>query len=95
MTTRAWLFVLDGQPHNVVIEHGAFSGKRNLWVDGQLRRSSETFHHLVFDTGSRHACNIGPHAGLLTIGLWALGFLGFRLGLPGVVILVILLQEAG
>jgi len=78
MTTRAWLFELDGQPHSVVIEHGAFSGKRNLWVDGQLRHYSETFRHLVFDTGSRHAFTIGPHAGLLTIGLWALGFLGFR-----------------
>ena len=61
MTKKTWQFELDDGKHTVELDHGVFSGKRNIRVDGQTILDSSEPQHLVFDTGGIHEFNINSH----------------------------------
>jgi hypothetical protein len=69
---------IDGKPHTVELEHGVFSGKRVLRVDGQAVIQTKNVFHLLFDTGGSYPISFGGHKGEVRLRLWALSFLGFR-----------------
>lgn len=58
MTTKTWNFDLDGFKHTVVLEHGYFSGKRKIRVDGTLVEESKK----LFDMGSDHVFTVAGHS---------------------------------
>lgn len=57
MTTKTWNFELDGFKHTVVLEHGYFSGKRKIRVDGKMVEESKK----LFDMGSDHIFAVAGH----------------------------------
>ena len=84
MPFRRWTFQLDDGPHKVELQHGFFSGKRAIRVDGRTIESTGWMRKI--DTGSRHAFHIGKHACELTIGwLWEFG-IGYELRVDGQVV---------
>ena len=50
MAKKRWAFKLDNADHSVELEHGWWSGKREIIIDGVPWESSTKF----FDTGSVH-----------------------------------------
>jgi hypothetical protein len=63
MATRHWTLHFDGETHTVRLEHGYWSGSRQIWVDDKLVEKSRKFS----DYGSKHPINIGQHHGELGI----------------------------
>lgn len=61
MTKKTWQFELEDGTHQVELEHGFFSGKRKIQVDGRIVFESNEFRHLVFDTGGVHNFNVNSH----------------------------------
>ena len=57
MAYRAWKFDLEDKSHIVELEHGYWSGKRLIRIDGQVTEQSAKF----FDTGSTYRFNISDH----------------------------------
>ena len=57
MPKRTWEIVLDGQSHFVQLNHGTFTSKHEVYLDGQLVAHSRH----VMDVGSQHAFAIGQH----------------------------------
>jgi len=61
MTKKTWQIKLEDGQHIIELDHGFFSGKRNIRVDGKTILDSSEFKHLVFDTGGVHEFNINSH----------------------------------
>ena len=57
MAHKRWVLKSDEGVHTVELEHGYFSGKRIIRVDGRIIDQSEKW----FDTGSIHPFQIGNH----------------------------------
>lgn len=67
MAKRTWMLMLDDERHIIELEHGYFSGKRSIRIDGkQLQLPSFESQQLV-DTGSRHAFRLSGHNCMLVI----------------------------
>jgi hypothetical protein len=64
MPIISWSANLDGQPYTINLDHGMFSGKRIIQVNGiNVHRASK-----FFDVGtSEHPFQIGTHNGKITI----------------------------
>jgi hypothetical protein len=63
-----WEVVVGEQVHTVRLVHGYWSGKREIWVDGELVERGRK----IFDSGSRHFFTIGDQefeAAILTNGV--------------------------
>ncbi|MDI7274626.1 MAG: hypothetical protein QME94_01470, partial [Anaerolineae bacterium] len=74
MAKRTWTFWLEGRIHTIELEHGSFSGRRVISVDGrELERSQR-----LFDTGSEHTFSLDGHD--VTVYIHTNGFT-FRYGL--------------
>ncbi|MGB2854194.1 MAG: hypothetical protein WBC55_07070 [Dehalococcoidia bacterium] len=54
MAKKVWTFVVKEQRHVVELEHGYWSGKRDIVIDGVPFESSSK----IYDTGSVHHFNI-------------------------------------
>ena len=61
MAQKTWQFELEDGTHKVDLEHGVFSGKRNIRVDGNTILKSAELGHLVFDTGGVYEFDINSH----------------------------------
>lgn len=61
MTEKTWHFELEDGQHVVELDHGYFSGKRKIRLDGAVILESAETQHLVFDTGSVHEFHTGSH----------------------------------
>jgi hypothetical protein len=61
MTQKIWQVDLEDGKHEVVFDHGFFSGGRLLRVDGQTILDISEIRNLLFDTGGVHEFNIGSH----------------------------------
>jgi hypothetical protein len=57
MPKRTWEIVLDGQSHCIQLNHGIWTSKHEVWLDGQMVARSRH----VLDVGSQHAFAIGQH----------------------------------
>ena len=64
MTTKTWDFTLEGQSHTLTLEHGVFSGKRTIILDGQLL---EHIPRNLLDTGSAHEYEVDGHSVVVVI----------------------------
>ena len=60
MANKEWSITLDDKKHIVKLQHGYFSAKREIRVDGKTILSTDPIP-LGFDLGSRHAFKIGLH----------------------------------
>lgn len=75
MATKVWTFNLSDGQHTVELDHGQWSGKRLIKVDGELVEESQKF----FDTGSEHRFDISGHSYILRIRPGELGgLMGFE-----------------
>lgn len=54
MAKKVWIFDVEGQHHVVELEHGYWSGKRDIIIDGVPFESSSK----LWDTGSVHHFDI-------------------------------------
>lgn len=61
MTKKIWQVDLEDGKHEVEFDHGYFSGRRNLRVDGQTILDISEIRHFLFDTGGVHEFTIGSH----------------------------------
>jgi hypothetical protein len=77
MATKAWQVRTPDGEHVVELEHGYFSGKRTVLVDGEV--VVEEGRHLI-DLGDVFTIPIGDTRGFLSIKLAHLGF-GFSYAL--------------
>jgi hypothetical protein len=80
MARRRWTLKLDDGVHVVELEHGYWSGRRRLWLDGEpvLEAGPRVFD----DGGSQHTLTIGRHEvdiHIRTNGLW----FSYRLAVDG------------
>src|SRR5438445_652943 len=55
MATKSWVLDLDDGSHTVELDHGPFSGKRTIRVDGRVVHESTNF----LDFGSKHSFEVG------------------------------------
>ncbi|MBC6430115.1 hypothetical protein FM036_04365 [Nostoc sp. HG1] len=75
METKVWTFNLSDGQHTVELDHGYWSGKRIIKVDGQLVEESQK----LFDTGSEHRFDVNGNSCVLRIRPGTLGGLtGFE-----------------
>ena len=75
MANKTWIFELEDGRHVVEIEHGYWSGKRIIKVDGKQVEVSGK----IIDTGSEHRFEISGHKCILRIRPGTLGGLfGFE-----------------
>lgn len=63
MTRKTWQIHLDGKTYGLEVRHGYWSGKREIWLDGQLIAAGKQ----LLDAGSAHSFNIGGHDSELLI----------------------------
>lgn len=61
MAKKTWTFRLDDRLHVVELEHGYFSGKRIIHVDGKLLETTTKGVRAFIDFGSEHSFQIGRH----------------------------------
>ncbi len=54
MAKKVWAFKLEDGNHVVELEHGYFSGKRDITIDGIPLESSSKLMDILWDTGSVH-----------------------------------------
>src|SRR5437016_1322048 len=71
MATKSWVLDLDDGSHTVELDHGPFSGKRTIRVDGRVVHESTNF----LDFGSKHSFEVGGQT--FSVQIRAGGF-GFR-----------------
>jgi hypothetical protein len=74
MAKKSWQVTLEEGRHDVELDHGFFSGKRVIRMDGNVVFESHTLKDLVFDTGGVCSFNIGRHPCAVIIrtnGLWS------------------------
>ena len=69
MAKKVWVFEVKGERHIVELEHGFWSGKRDIVVDGVPFYSGSKF----YDTGSVHSFNISGVPCVLRIKVPAFG----------------------
>lgn len=67
MAKKSWSFQLEGGTHTIDLEHGYWSGKRKIYLDGTLIHESFKTQLLLFDTGSEIPFQIGEHSGSVII----------------------------
>lgn len=63
MGQRSWTFATEGGQHTVQVEHGYWSGKRTITLDGNAVHKSTKF----WDTGSEHRFDAGGKPCVLKI----------------------------
>jgi hypothetical protein len=61
MAKKVWNFELDNIVHTVELEHGYWSGKRLLKVDGKIIEQTANVNDMFSDLGSEHAFEIDGH----------------------------------
>lgn len=61
MAQKTWRVELEDGKHEVELDHGFFSGKRKLRVDGNTILDTSEIQQLLFDTGGIHEFNINSH----------------------------------
>ncbi len=70
MACKTWTIEIDGNRHNVGIEHGFWSGKRVITLDGNtIERSCK-----LIDTGSEHRFDVDGQPCILKIRSSAFSF---------------------
>jgi hypothetical protein len=75
MANKTWTFEVEDGRHVVELEHGYWSGKRIIRVDGKQLEVSRKF----FDTGTEHRFEVSGHQCILRIRPGTLGGLfGFE-----------------
>lgn len=75
MANKTWTFELEDGHHEVEIEHGYWSGKRVIKVDGRKVEESGK----IIDTGSEHRFEVSAHQCILRVRPGTLGGLfGFE-----------------
>ncbi len=59
---------------------GFFSGRRDIFLDGQCREHSRRLRHMLFDCGSRHEFEVSGHRCVICIvsGWRTAGFFHYR-----------------
>jgi hypothetical protein len=62
-----WNVQLEDGPHTVELNHGYFSGKRVIQLDGVLVERTHKLWHLLLDVGSSHAFQINDHRFVIDI----------------------------
>jgi hypothetical protein len=78
MAKKVWVFDVKGERHIVELEHGFWSGKRDILVDGVPFYSGSK----VYDTGSVHQFDISGVPCVLRIKGKAISF-GYELYVDG------------
>jgi hypothetical protein len=63
MANKVWAVKLEDGRHTVELEHGYFSGKRIIRVDGEQLESTTS----IIDFGGEHSFQIGNHTGIVHI----------------------------
>jgi hypothetical protein len=63
MAQKSWSFQLEDGTHTIDLEHGYWSGKRKIRLDGKLLQESSKVQHFLFDTGSETPFQINGHSG--------------------------------
>lgn len=64
MAKLSWIIKLEDNKHKVELEHGYFSGKRIVRLDGKV---IEHIRYNLFDTGSKHKFKIKEHCCIIII----------------------------
>jgi hypothetical protein len=67
MAKKVWTVYLEDGAHTVELEHGYFSGKRAIRVDGRPFPLPPASARSFFDFGSDHPIRIGQHAAAVHI----------------------------
>ena len=78
MATKDFKFTLEDGEHTVHVEHGSFSGKRSITVDGKPLTKDTKF----IDTGGEYPFQINAHRGVVIIRNNLLGFT-YDVGIDG------------
>lgn len=82
MPTRVWTFEVEGKRHVVELEHGYWSGKRDIIIDGVPFEGGGKFIHMIADPGSVHHFDISGIPCVLQIKGRLLSF-GYELYVGG------------
>ena len=61
MAKKVWTFQLEDGTHRVELEHGYWSGKRRVRIDGLPREETATVVHALRDRGSDHTFELNGH----------------------------------
>jgi hypothetical protein len=71
MTKKTWVFDLIDNRHEVILDHGIFSGKREISIDGVPLESSSK----LYDLGSVHKFDVDGYSCVLRIKQKPLSFI--------------------
>jgi hypothetical protein len=74
MAEKRWEFKLDEIKQVVELEHGYFSGKRSIRIDGRLLPMPPAENQQVVDYGSKRSFEIGSHTCAVIIAPHGLKF---------------------
>jgi hypothetical protein len=66
MARKVWTFEIEDGRHTVELEHGYWSGKRIIRMDGKVVQQTGKIAHL-FDAGSEHRFLAGEHSFVIYI----------------------------
>lgn len=61
MAQRSWTIELEDGRHTVELDHGYFSGRRRISVDGRPTAETARAQDALFDIGSSHDFSIAGH----------------------------------
>lgn len=61
VATEVWTFQLEDGTHRVELEHGYWSGKRRVLIDGVPREETAKVVHALMDQGSDHTFEFNEH----------------------------------
>jgi hypothetical protein len=67
MAKKSWSFQLDDSTHTVELDHGYYSGKRKVTLDGKVIQNTANILHVFFDIGSQFTFQINNHSGTIVI----------------------------
>jgi len=67
MPKITWTFELEDGQHTAELDHGYFSGKRIILLDGEIVEHTRRLRHLLFDSGSNHVFQINDHSCQISI----------------------------
>lgn len=70
MGSKKWDVVLDGQSHQILVDHGYFSGRRRITVDGVVvldERPGALDAVRLWNTATEHDFTVEGHAGRIRI----------------------------
>lgn len=62
MAKKLWQIELEDSKYEIELEHGYFSGKRKISVDGKVVFNSANLLDLLSDTGGVHKFDINSHS---------------------------------